>query len=494
MGVGNGRADGGMGIVPFYIRRRPIDPSLTKAFLPQKSQRLLPFFLLCLPHLYRKCSCSHCFDPTSEAALMAEGSACFDWDVAAGNQYTSSGHGGVSQHFAHNDGSAPARVVVFPGARSRASGGINMMDPTRFSGNGISDAPTAIVAPARVPPRARSKGQRLTQFKGSWTVEEDTLLRAKVQEFGIGRWTKVAMYLPGRSGKQCRERWINQLDPNIERKIWTDSEDMKLIELHQTWGNRWSVIARLLSGRPENAVKNHYHATKRSLNAKRQLKKRNNKQPPPGQLSLLAEYIHSLEPHTGSPMETPPVSPLLYHDQEHGGQMGMAGRDVAVVITPTTQAHPTYPNSAMTGMSYHPNPANMQYWAPDLNVADRQNEGYSYYIPPNAHLNHHLCYGLSPTQMVSEQDMQQAAKASMNMSAFTGQHTLPASNLKAVAEMHRESSSNNQLGNVSGGASDWSYYYGMDEVGPSGPAGGTGSGSNPDDIDVVQMAPRECSA
>uniref|UniRef100_N1R096 Transcription factor MYB98 n=1 Tax=Aegilops tauschii TaxID=37682 RepID=N1R096_AEGTA len=208
-----------MGVVPFYIRRIPIDPSLTQAFLPQKSQRLLHFFLLCLPHLYRKCSCCHCSDPTSGAAPMAEWSACFDWDVAASaaeNHYTSSGHGGVAQYFVHNDGGAPVGVVVIPGARSRASGCISEMDPTSFPGYGSSNVPMAIAAPARGPPRARSSGQQLRQFRGSWTVEEDTLLRAKVHEFGIGKWTNIAMYLPGRSGKQCRERWTNQLDLNIE--------------------------------------------------------------------------------------------------------------------------------------------------------------------------------------------------------------------------------------------------------------------------------------
>ena len=101
---------------------------------------------------------------------MAEGSACFYWDVAA----TSYGHGGVAQHFVHNDGGALARGVIVPGAVSRAFGGINEMDPTILPGYGSSNAPMAIMTPAREPPRARSSGRRLTRFKRSWTMEEDT--------------------------------------------------------------------------------------------------------------------------------------------------------------------------------------------------------------------------------------------------------------------------------------------------------------------------------
>uniref|UniRef100_R7WE05 Myb protein n=1 Tax=Aegilops tauschii TaxID=37682 RepID=R7WE05_AEGTA len=134
---------------------------------------------------------------------------------AVGNHYKSFGHGDVA-HFVHNDGGASAGVVVVPGTGSRGSGGIREMDPTSFPSYGSSNAPTAIAAPARVPPRARSSGQGLARLKRPWTVEEDTMLRAKVHEFGKGRWAKVALYFPGRSGKQCRERWINQLDPNIE--------------------------------------------------------------------------------------------------------------------------------------------------------------------------------------------------------------------------------------------------------------------------------------
>ena len=46
---------------------------------------------------------------------------------------------------------------------------------------------------------------------------------------GANRWAEIAKYLPGRNGKQCRERWHNQLDPAIRKDAWTSEEDATLI-------------------------------------------------------------------------------------------------------------------------------------------------------------------------------------------------------------------------------------------------------------------------
>jgi hypothetical protein len=68
----------------------------------------------------------------------------------------------------------------------------------------------------------------------------------------------VAQSLPGRSGKQCRERWLNHLTPILKSEHWSPIEDEILIAHQRTLGNVWSQISLFLTGRSPNSVKNRW--------------------------------------------------------------------------------------------------------------------------------------------------------------------------------------------------------------------------------------------
>lgn len=80
-----------------------------------------------------------------------------------------------------------------------------------------------------------------------------------VKEIGKGKWSVIARRLKGRTGKQCRERWLNHIQPGLVRKPWTEEEEMLLVEGHRKYGNKWAKISRTIVGKTENMVKNHMY-------------------------------------------------------------------------------------------------------------------------------------------------------------------------------------------------------------------------------------------
>ncbi|KAL8121896.1 transcription factor MYB15-like [Apium graveolens] len=96
--------------------------------------------------------------------------------------------------------------------------------------------------------------------KGPWTSEEDQRLISYVLQNGHPNWRALPK-LSGllRCGKSCRLRWTNYLRPDIKRGNFSKEEEDTIIQLHETIGNRWSVMAAKLPGRTDNEIKNVWH-------------------------------------------------------------------------------------------------------------------------------------------------------------------------------------------------------------------------------------------
>ncbi|OIW00324.1 hypothetical protein TanjilG_27575 [Lupinus angustifolius] len=162
--------------------------------------------------------------------------------------------------------------------------------------------------------------------KGQWTEDEDRLLIQLVEQYGVRKWAHIAQNLPGRIGKQCRERWHNHLRPDIKKEVWTDEEDKILIQAHAEIGNKWAEIAKRLPGRTENSIKNHWNATKRRQYSKRKCRSKY----PRG--TILQDYIKSLNLDKNPPID--------YRKRSSANAMRIKA-STSKAATSTTQPHST---------------------------------------------------------------------------------------------------------------------------------------------------------
>ncbi|KAH7916774.1 hypothetical protein BJ138DRAFT_1052189 [Hygrophoropsis aurantiaca] len=100
--------------------------------------------------------------------------------------------------------------------------------------------------------------------RGAWSPEEDARLRLAVEAFGTS-WLDVASVIPGRNNDQCRDRWLDKLNPALNKGRWSDEEDRALLATIDALGtSSWkNISARLGTGRADSMCRSRFETLKR---------------------------------------------------------------------------------------------------------------------------------------------------------------------------------------------------------------------------------------
>uniref|UniRef100_J3MN70 Uncharacterized protein n=1 Tax=Oryza brachyantha TaxID=4533 RepID=J3MN70_ORYBR len=116
----------------------------------------------------------------------------------------------------------------------------------------------AAAAAAEAPPSSSSASAKKDRHIVSWSAEEDDVLRTQIALHGTDNWTIIAAQYKDKTARQCRRRWYNYLNSECKKGGWSHEEDLLLCEAQKVLGNKWTEIAKVVSGRTDNAVKNRF--------------------------------------------------------------------------------------------------------------------------------------------------------------------------------------------------------------------------------------------
>lgn len=107
-------------------------------------------------------------------------------------------------------------------------------------------------------------------YRNPWSREEDKDLIKLVKDLGVDQWAAISKNLPSRDRKQCRQRWIYHLNPDINKEERFSVEEENTFEtMHKKLGNKWAAIAKSLPGRTNKDVLCYYNRIQRRIGSKK---------------------------------------------------------------------------------------------------------------------------------------------------------------------------------------------------------------------------------
>jgi hypothetical protein len=121
----------------------------------------------------------------------------------------------------------------------------------------MSQCDTVTSSPQEIP------RQRVFRPHNKFSPADDARLRSLIETYGTNDWNLVASHMEGKNHRQCRERWINYLCPNLNTSAWTPDEDAFLMQKYIELGTKWVKIAKFFPHRTDAMMKNRFNKIQR---------------------------------------------------------------------------------------------------------------------------------------------------------------------------------------------------------------------------------------